>query len=331
MDKKEIHKYTTYFLEGKLSAENELKLLRWIKASKANKILFLEEQDYIIKILAEKHDERLERKWQNFRQRLEPKPTKSRTLIVWAASVAASFAIGVLITSVVIKTSNQETKSFAQMQKVVTPHGAKTNFQLPDGSIVWLNSGSELSFPSAFGETRPVTLTGEAFFEVGKSAEPFIVSTNYGEVEVQGTSFDVKAFPGEGLQTTLVEGAVKVKETNSGKEVALRPGQQANFSGGKMIVEEVQTDLFTSWKDGKLIFRDEQLPSVTKRLERWYNVKIELSGDTRLTEIRYNGTLEMESFSEVLQLLKVTAPIDYTYNEKTRTIKITYKQHRINK
>lgn len=244
------------------------------------------------------------------------------------ASVAAAFLLGALLTVALIKTLVPETLQTVQMQKVITPHGAKTNFQLPDGSIVWLNSGSELSFPSAFGETRPVTLTGEAFFEVGKSAEPFIVSTLYGKVEVQGTSFDVKAFPDEGLQATLVDGAVKVKGINSGKEVALRPGQQANFSGGKMAVSKVQTDLFTSWKEGKLIFRDEQLPLVAKRLERWYNVKIELAGDSRLSEIRYNGTLEMESFSEVLQLLKVTAPIDYTYNEKTRTIKITYKQQR---
>jgi len=146
-------------------------------------------------------------------------------------------------------------------------------------------------------------------------------------VEVQGTSFDVKAFANEGFQATLVEGSVKVKGKNNNNEVTLQPGQQANISGNVINVGDVETELFTSWKDGKLIFRDEQLPSVAKRLERWYNVKIELSGDKRLTEIRYNGTLEMESFSEVLQLLKVTAPIDYFYNEKNRTIKITYKQH----
>ena len=326
MDKKELHNYTTHFLEGKLSEENELELLHWIKANDENKKLFLQEQVYIINTIAEKHDEKLERKWQKFKQRIEPKPTKSKILTLWAASVAAAFIIGALITTVVIKPTNQETSPIVQMQNVHTPHGAKTNFQLPDGSIVWLNSGSELSFPSQFDKTRPVTLTGEAFFEVEKSSKPFIVSTIYGEVEVQGTSFDVKAFANEGFQTTLVEGSVKVKGRNNSDVVALQPGQQANLSENKIIVGNVETELFTSWKEGKLIFRDEQLPLVAKRLERWYNVKIELAGDKRLTEIRYNGTLEMESFSEVLQLLKVTAPIDYTYNEKTRTIKITYKQ-----
>ncbi len=325
MDKRELHNFTTYFLDGKLTEENELKLLHWIKSSDENKQLFLQEQEYIIKTIAEKHDEKLERKWQKLMQRIEPKPAKSNTLILWAASVAAAFLIGAIMTTVVIQKTNHETKSLAQMQNVITPHGAKTNFQLPDGSIVWLNSGSKLSFPSQFDDTRPVTLTGEAFFEVEKNAKPFIVSTIYGEVEVQGTSFDVKAFANEGFQTTLVEGSVKVKEINNSDEVTLQPGQQVNLSGNKMLVSAVKTDLYTSWKEGKLIFRDEELPLVAKRLERWYNVKIELADDKRLSEIRYNGTLEMESFSEVLQLLKVTAPIDYTYNEKTRTIKITYK------
>lgn len=327
MDKRELHNFTTYFLEGKLTEENEMKLLHWIKASDENKKLFLQEQEYIIKTIAEKHDKNLERKWQNFKQRIEPKPAKSKTLILWAASVAAAFLIGALVTTVVINTTYHEALPIAQIQKIITPYGAKTNFQLPDGSIVWLNSGSELSFPSQFDASRPVTLTGEAFFEVEKSAKPFIVSTIYGEVEVRGTSFDVKAFPGENLQATLVEGIVIVRGINIDKEAALRPGQQANISGSKIIVDEVETYQFTSWKDGKLIFMDEQLPSVAKRLERWYNVKIELANDIRLTEIRYNGTIEMESFSEVLQLLKVTAPIDYTYNEKIRTIKINYKQN----
>jgi transmembrane sensor len=326
MDKRELHNFTTYFLEGKLTEENELKLLNWIKAKNENKQLFLQEQEFIIKTIAEKHDQNLERKWQNFKQRIEPKPSKSKTLILWAASVAAAFLIGAVMTTVVIKTTNHETSPIAQIQKVITPHGAKTNFQLPDGSIVWLNSGSELSFPSQFDDTRPVTLTGEAFFEVEKSANPFIVSTIYGEVEVQGTSFDVKAFPGENFQATLEEGAIIARGKNIDKEVALRPGQQVNLSGKKLVVSEVQTELFTSWKEGKLIFRDEDLPLVAKRLERWYNVTIELAEDSRLTSIRYNGTIEMESFSEVLQLLKLTAPIDYTYNEKTRIIKIMYKQ-----
>ena len=327
MNKNELHTFTKYFLEGNLAEENELKLLHWIKLSEENRKLFLQEQEFLNSEILRRHDKMLERKWEIFKKKLEPQPEKTRVLFLKAASIAAAFILGVLLTTVVITKYFPQSTPTAQLQKIVTPHGAKTNIQLPDGSIVWLNSGSALSFPSQFDKNRPVTLTGEAFFEVVKSDKPFIVSTQYGDVEVQGTSFNVKAFNDDNFQATLVTGSVRLKEKNTGNEVTLRPGQQAGIIGNKVNVKQVETDLFTSWKDGKLIFRDEQLPSVAKRLERWYNVKIELADDKRLSEISYNGTIEMESFSEVLQLLKVTAPIDYTYNEKTRTIKIIYKQN----
>ncbi|MFV0266537.1 MAG: FecR family protein, partial [Draconibacterium sp.] len=210
---------------------------------------------------------------------------------------------------------------------VTVPFGAKTNITLPDGSLVWLNSGSTLSFSSEFEDKRPVVLVGEAFFEVEKSDKPFIVSTNFGDVEVKGTSFNVKAYTEENtLQATLVSGSVLVREKDSKKEVTLEPGQQANLVDEEITLSNVETELFISWKDGKLIFRKEYLPAAIKRLERWHNVKIELANDKRLDEIWISGTLEMESFSEVLELLKVTSPIDYLYNEKTRTIKIFYKK-----
>jgi ferric-dicitrate binding protein FerR (iron transport regulator) len=169
-------------------------------------------------------------------------------------------------------------------------------------------------------------LNGEAFFEVQKTGNPFIVTTNFGEIEVRGTFFNVNAFSGENFQTTLVQGAVTVKTNNGTKAIKLNPGQQAELEGKDLIVKNVETDLFDSWKYGKLIFRNEYLPVVAKRLERWYNVKIELANDKRLSEISYTGTLEMETFSEVLQLLRITAPINYSYDEKTRIIKITYRK-----
>jgi len=326
MNKDKLHIYTLKFLEGKLLPTEELELLNWIKLSEVNKKLFLEEQEFLNSEILRRHDKVLERKWKIFKKKLEKQPVKTNALFLKVASIAAAFIFGILLTTVVITKYFPQSMTTAQIQKIVTPYGAKTNFQLPDGSIVWLNSGSTLSFPLQFGSKRPVTLKGEAFFKVVRSDKPFIVSTLYGDVKVQGTSFNVKAFNEEIFQATLVEGAVKVEEKNTGNEVTLSPGQQASISGEEIDVERVETDLFTSWKDGKLIFRNEHLPSVIKRLERWYNVKIELADDKRLSEINYTGTIEMESFTEVLQLLKVTAHIDYSYNEKTRTIKIFYKK-----
>ncbi|MFY9152672.1 MAG: FecR family protein [Prolixibacteraceae bacterium] len=240
---------------------------------------------------------------------------------------AAILIIGLIISTVFFFMKSTQDHYIAEIQTITTPFGAKTNFTLSDGSLVWLNSGSSISYISRFGKTRLVSLKGEAFFEVRKDGKPFIVLTEYGDVEVKGTSFNVKAFSGENFQATLLTGIVKVKEKQTGTVVSIQPGQQAGICGTEIKVKNVETDLFSSWKDGKLIFRNEYLPFVTKRLERWYNVKIELANDKRLSEISYTGTLEMESFSEVLQLLKVTAPIDYSYNEKTRTIKIIYRNN----
>jgi ferric-dicitrate binding protein FerR (iron transport regulator) len=240
--------------------------------------------------------------------------------------IAAILVVGLIISTVFFFHKSWKDQYAPEMQTVSAPYGAKTSFSLPDGSLVWLNSGSTVSFVSSFEKARLVKLKGEAFFEVTKNGKPFIVLTEYGEVEVKGTTFNVTAFAGEKFQTTLLTGIVNVTEKLTGKSVSIKPGQQAGINGTALEVKNVDTEMFSSWKDGKLIFRNEYLPSVTKRLERWYNVKIDLADDKRLSEISYTGVLEMESFSEVLQLLKVTAPIDYLYNEKTRTIRIEYKK-----
>lgn len=260
----------------------------------------------------------------------EERKTVQRKLKIYSfgLKIAAVLVIGLIISTVFFSHRAEQSQNTAQTQTISTPFGAKTSTALPDGSLVWLNSGSSLSFPAGFGKNRPVILNGEAYFEVVKSDTPFIVSTSYGNVEVKGTSFNVKAFPDDNsFETTLVEGSVVVRDKNTSDEVTLRSGQQAVTNKIGFYVQNVETNLFTSWKEGKLIFRSEYLPVVARRLERWYNVKIELDNDKRLTEIWYSGTIEMESFTEVLELLQVTAPITYTFNEKTRTIKIKYSKH----
>lgn len=248
----------------------------------------------------------------------------------WGLGIAAILIAGLIMSNIFFykQTAPKEkvTDDLGSLETIKAPYGARTNVTLPDGSLVWLNSGSSISYFSRFGTTRNVDLQGEAFFKVAKNGSPFTIQTSEGEIEVKGTVFNVKAYSGEAFQTTLLEGSVKVREKSTGEELMLKPGQQAGILNAKLQIKDVETDLYSSWKDGKLIFRNEYLPEVTKRLERWYNVKIELGKDKRLAEISYTGTIEMESFSEVLQLLKVTAPISYTYDEKTRTIKINYKK-----
>lgn len=268
--------------------------------------------------------------WEKIRQAIEEKEKadalRRLRLYTWGLRVAAVLVIGLLISNLFFLHNVKQPETFVQTQSISVPHGARTSFALPDGSVVWLNSGSELTYSSDFTKERLLTLEGEAYFNVEKSEQPFVVNTAYGQVEVTGTAFNVKALNEENqFETTVEEGSVLVSASGLAQKASLSPGAQARLVNGKWEMARVETELYTSWKEGKIIFRRAFLPEVAQRLERWYNVTIELADDPRLAKINYTGTLEMESFSEVLELLKVTAPINYTYNDKTRVIRITHR------
>jgi len=238
--------------------------------------------------------------------------------------VAAIFIVGLITASVLLYNRHDvpEKQVYAAIiEKVTTPYGARTSFMLPDGSEVWLNSGSTISFPRQYDKIRNVELSGQAYFKVVKDGRPFMVKTSKGNVEVMGTSFDVKSYENENFETTLVEGIVKVKD-NTSQTGTLKPGQQAVVTpANEFTMRDVNIGLITSWKDGKLMFVKEPFQHVATELERWYNVKIELQGD-RLKRLGYTGTIEMETFSEVLELINTTTPIKYKFNKNTRVLKI---------
>lgn len=248
----------------------------------------------------------------------EKKPVPAIRIYQSLLAVAAVLIIGLIIGALFY------VESFTPeitMQRMSTPYGGKTQFTLPDGSTVWLNSGSSFSYPSRFDGERIVELTGEAYFKVEKQNEPFKVKTEFGEVEVTGTEFNVKAYQNETFFTTLESGSV-VFTNKYGKQAMLEPGMQVVFDSVDFKLRRVNTELFTSWKDGQLIFRDEPLQNIITQLERWYNVEIVLKDD-RIKNLKFNGTIEMESFSEVLELIKVTTPIKYSFDRKTRILTIS--------
>ena len=247
--------------------------------------------------------------------------TKRFTIYRNLLKVAAVLIIG-LIASIIVLYQDSEPQRYADVaETVTTPYGARTNFLLPDGSEVWLNSGSTITFPKRYAKIRNVELAGQAYFHVVKNGKPFIVKTGCGSVEVMGTSFDVKAYANDNFETTLVEGSVKVRD-RSNQVATLKPGQQSIITPGNAFsMCTVNADEITAWKEGKLIFVKEPFANVAKNLERWYNVKIELQGD-RLKKLGYTGTIEMETFGEVLELINTTTPIKYKFDKKTRILKI---------
>lgn len=247
--------------------------------------------------------------------------TKRFTIARNLLKIAAILIIGLIISTVIIYNRSKSPVFSDVVENIKTPFGAKTSFKLPDGSDVWLNSASALSYRKQFGKIREVELSGQAYFDIIKDGKPFVVKTRYGNIEVSGTSFDVKAFNDDDFETTLVEGIVKIINIEN-QVITLKPGQQSTINpDNKFKIKDVKTGLFTSWKDGKLIFINEPFQKVARQLERWYNVKIEIHGE-KLKNLGYTGNIEMETFSEVLDLINVTTPIKYKFDKNSRILKI---------
>lgn len=326
--KKNIHK----FLRGELDTHDETKLLNWANASAENKEQFLANQKALQKNLTESPSDKTREEWAKLSARLDiNKQNNHRSLVLrkfgYAAGIVAAFIVGILIASL-NPFQNKSELNIAISQTFSTPDGARSNFELPDGSMVWLNAGSQLTFSTFGTKERKVSLQGEAYFKVvHDEARPFLVSTSYGTVKDLGTSFNVKAYSDDQFTTTVEEGLVSVLAENSTNDVQVNPGQQAvlKSENGKIAISNVETEIYTCWKDGILIFKKDALAEIVKKLERWYNVDIYLVQNVKLKNYRFTGTIEMETLPEVLELIRITAPINYKYDAKERTVRIDMK------
>lgn len=195
---------------------------------------------------------------------------------------------------------------------MTTPKGRQFHMLLPDGSGVWLNAASSITYPTVFtGGERQVAITGEAYFEVAKNTTmPFRVKVNkHAEMDVLGTSFNVNAYPEEvSIHTTLLEGAVWVNKNNpAGNGVLLKPGQQARIvpeANGEtvMVYDNVDTDKVIAWKNGLFNFEDASLDEVLRQVGRWYDVEIVY--EKGIPRIEFGGKLNRnKTLSAVIQAL----------------------------
>jgi ferric-dicitrate binding protein FerR (iron transport regulator) len=213
--------------------------------------------------------------------------------------------------------------------EIIVPDGESAEVFLSDKTHVWLNSGTRLVYPAKFdGETRDVELTGEAYFEVAHDPEtPFHVKTAQLKVEVLGTSFNVEAFEKtKDVNVTLVEGKVHLQNLAGQFLTELLPGENARFdiAQKRINISNVDTDFFTSWKDGSLLFKDKTLEEITRKFERWYNVKVVFE-DEAIKKIKYTGTiLKNKPIDQVFDILKYTAGIEYSIEIRNNQSSIIY-------
>lgn len=244
--------------------------------------------------------------------------------------------------------------------EISTPLGARSMIIMPDSTQIWLNAGTKITYNEDYGQqTRTLNLRGEAYFKVAKDNQhPFFVNTQGIVVRALGTRFNVKAYPEEKtISATLEEGKIDVRifsRTDKNERVLLNPkdkliyhketnetekytesaedkikpeGTRSSTLKDVTILSDVRTELYTSWKDPRWIIDREPLSTLAPMLERRFNLKI-IFNDEQLEKYKFTGTIENETIDQLLNALRLTAPINYQINKDTLrlTMNITFKE-----
>ena len=256
-------------------------------------------------------------------QKNEQKIKSIRGNVLWRkfGQVAAILVVGLLIGLLL---SPLKDKSEAVYCSTVAPKGSISKLYLPDSTLIYLNAGSSIKYcTDQTQDKREVYLSGEAWFDVRKDAEhPFVVHTPYYKVKVLGTEFNVRAYKDDQeITTTLEKGRIEILSGENfklHKPIDIRPGEQISYNkkDRKINVKRVNSSLYSSWKDNKLIFVNKNFKELIDILERKYGVEIQVV-DTTIYRYHFDGTIKDESIFEMLDLIKTTLPIQYHIDDQT--------------
>lgn len=238
------------------------------------------------------------------------------------------------------RSSSSEMAVLREVNEISTRPGSKSRVELPDGSIVWLNAGSKLTYNKDFNQQlREVSLTGEAYFDVAKNKEkPFIIHTSTINVKVLGTVFNVKAYPQDKrTETSLIRGSVEVTIRNRPNDkIILSPSEKLIVENGNAKLKkqknaplkpvEISANIISlnritvnpvdntiaeiEWVNNRMVFRDETFEDLAVQMERWYNINIDISDESLKTR-RLSGTFESETVTQALDALKFSLPFKY--------------------
>lgn len=249
-------------------------------------------------------------------------------------AVAASLIFAVLFFPS-LYSKKQPVIASAERNEISTGNGSRTKVQLPDGSLVWLNAGSKLHYDKSFGiTTRHVTLSGEAFFDVTKNKEkPFIIQTSSIDIKVVGTAFNVRAYPGDRTtETSLIRGIIEVTIRNRPNDkIILSPNEKLIVENNpvnkvKATPKELAEPFVSinpikrnnvdstineiQWVENRLVFENETLRDISQKMERWYNVHIEIETE-RLLDKRISGSFVNENIDQAMDALSITGKFHY--------------------
>ncbi|PSL49175.1 FecR family protein [Chitinophaga niastensis] len=336
------------FLSGDISANEQKMLEHWIREDTANQVYFLQLRDaWLITAPSGKYDATVA--WDDLVNRVTAEPVVAVNRWKQYLKVAASYTLPLVIGGGLVYTwlSFKREDNSSAIVTVTSPRGATTKIELSDGTEVWLNAGSKLQYAQSYNTRgREVQLEGEAFFKVHTNAQkPFTVNASDLKILALGTSFNVKAYPEDKtVVTTLVDGEVKIdgSKTASPFRMMMKPHQHVVYkkplstngsehtkntapaadSPSAVPVESRDvndTEIYTAWKDGSWIVAAQSMEELAVTMQRRFNVKV-IFKEEELKEYRFSGIFRQETLEQVLNILKLTAPLKYNIDNGVVTL-----------
>lgn len=311
MNQTTLHKY----FRGETSQKEEISIIEWVEASEENRKMFQKERMlYDVSLFTE-----------NQSPQTKETQHKKRTLSFtrWSIGIAAS--ILVLLSCGLLINEYRYNKA-SQLQTVAVPAGQRAQIVLADGTKVWLNAKSTLSYAANFGRgNRNVELDGEAYFEVTpNSQKPFFVHTENNKIKVIGTSFNVSAYRGSNeFETTLVEGIVDIYSRTSNKIITRLTKDEFFSSQGENFQKKyLHSYEFLRWKEGLYCFDDTPFRCILDKLEKYYSVSI-IVGCPNVLDYQCTGKFkENDGVEHILKVIQKDHTFSYTINEEKDTIVI---------
>lgn len=301
------------FFEGKASYKEEEEICEWAEVSEMNMQEYIKERKYFDLLLIQRNQ---------VAHVSHKKTYMLNGLVKYAAAVAIFIICGLQIYQIAGSNAEQE------MNMISVPAGQRVNLLLSDGTNVWLNSGSKMTYPASFAkqkDKREIILDGEGYFEVAKNAKkPFVVQTNKYDIEVLGTKFNVEAYNDTpSFSAALMEGSIQIsdKADPSGKTL-LRPLEKADYINGQLVVESIQNYDVYRWKEGLLCFEHIAFNDLMKEFEKTYDTKI-INENSNLNHYICSGKFRIsDGIDFILHVLQRDVRFSFQRNENNTIIYI---------
>lgn len=309
------------FFNGEASLEEKTRIKEWFDADPSNRERFFRERKMFDALMLNAGTTS-----PAYEEESLNSAVKRRRLLLNVMKVAAVLVLAVSL-SLVVSDLHFKNLSRLSYQTVSVPAGQRLNLVLPDGTDVWLNSGTSISYPSVFSDdSRTVTLDGEGYFDVTHEAgRPFIVHTSRYDVEVLGTVFNVDAYSeNDSFSASLLQGSVRIVSADgaaSGQEdILLNPSEEAYLSEGKLSVREFSPENRVSWKDGLLVFRDKCLEEIAGDLSKFYGVSIKIADPDRYSQLYTGKFRQGDGVEYALGILQRSMGFQYDVDESAGII-----------